>query len=215
MAKTVIAWTLVIFSVLVAANYFLILTRNMFASAGRGGGDLILNQNAPIPASNLKAIDFSIFNQGSPGRNYITQGWGRTSYSYAYIGNWHNGIDVAAAYGAPVYSPGSGIVIATGNQDDYCPGRGFGRYVAVADTQNTLVLWYAHLAAISVATGETVKKGTEIGAVGTSGFETGTHLHFSTFDAIGFSMLAKNNDCGPDANGHDLNPLVYLGTTYR
>lgn len=210
MAKTVIGWTILVFSGLVLVNYFFILTKTMFAGA-YGGGDLTLVHGAPT--ASLKAVDFKIFNKGG-GRNFITQGWGRTPFSSAYIGDWHNGIDIAASYGAPVYSPSRGIVIATGNQDDYCPGRGFGRYVAVADTENKLILWYAHLGTIKVAPGGSVEKGTELATVGSSGFETGTHLHFSIFDAIGFSMLAKNG-CGPDANGHDLNPLVYLGSTYQ
>ncbi len=211
MAKTVIGWTILVFSGLVLVNYVAIITRNMFAGPF-GGGDLAFGQSTP--SASLKAIDFGTFDKGGSGRSYITQGWGRTAFSSAYIGDWHNGIDIAAAYGAPVYSPGAGIVIAAGNQDDYCPGRGFGRYVAVADTENKLVLWYAHLGAIKVAPGGTVEKGTELATVGSSGFETGTHLHFSIFDAIGFSMLAKNG-CGPDANGHDLNPLLYLGSTYQ
>ena len=105
-------------------------------------------------------------------------------------------------------------MIATGNQDDYCRGRGFGRYVAVADGANHLVLWYAHLGKIYVEAGDTVKKGMEIGTVGNTGFETGTHLHFSVFDLNGFSMKNKNG-CGPDPDGKDLNPLSYLGTTYQ
>ena len=213
MAQKVIGWTLAILLGLTVINYFLILTHDAFTA--RGGGDLALVQGNVPTSGTLKAINFDIFNKGGPGPLYVTQGWGRTPFSYEYIGDWHNGIDIAAIYGAPIYSPSDGIVIAIGNQDDYCPGRGFGRYVAVADTQNKLVLWYAHLGTISVARGATIQKGALIGTVGASGFETGTHLHFSIFDAIGFSMLAKNNGCGPDANGHDLNPLVYLGTTYQ
>src|SRR5947207_740425 len=76
---------------------------------------------------------------------YVTQGYGRTSYSSHYPNGWNNGIDLAEAYGTPIHSPSDGTVIATGNQDDFCYRRGFGKYIAVKDETNGLVLWYAHL----------------------------------------------------------------------
>ncbi len=75
-------------------------------------------------------------------------------------------------------------------------------------------LWYAHLGNISVTPGDKLKKGDLIGTVGSSGYETGTHLHFSVFEESGFAILPRNG-CGPDAVGKDVNPLSYLGTTYQ
>src|SRR5579864_4117422 len=127
-----IAFTLLVFFGLVAINYFFTLASHAFS----GEGLLFAGQNN---ANQLAVIDFSFFDKNGPGRSYITQGYGRTPFSYAYPGGWHNGIDIAAAYGAPVYSPTAGTVIATGNQDNYCYRRGFGRYVAVKDGTNNLV----------------------------------------------------------------------------
>jgi murein DD-endopeptidase MepM/ murein hydrolase activator NlpD len=191
-----------IFIILVIGNY-------LFTLAGS-----MLSFHPAARADELSVIDFSFFKKGGVGRSYITQGYGITPYSSIYKGDWHNGIDIAAAYGAPIYSPGEGTVLATGNQDDYCYGRGFGRYVAVDDGANHLVLWYAHLGKISVSPGDHIKKGDQIGTVGASGFETGTHLHFSIFAESGFSMQSRNG-CGPDATGKDLDPLSYLGTVYN
>jgi len=100
-------------------------------------------------------------------------------------------------------------VIAIGDQDNYCPGRGFGKFVAVSDPEDGVVLWYAHLGEIDVAAGRAIGKGTQIGTIGDTGLETGTHLHFSVFDARGFAMMNKNG-CGPDANGRDADPVPYL-----
>lgn len=162
----------------------------------------------------LNSIHFNIFDKGGPGYRYITQGYGSTPYSYMYIDHWHNGIDIAADYGAPIYSPTDGIVIATGDQDNYCPRLAFGRYVVLEDDANHLVLLFAHLADIPVTPLEVVKKGQLIGTVGNSGDETGTHLHFSIFESGTFSM-APAHGCGPYPQGHDVNPFNYLGVVYQ
>ena len=165
-------------------------------------------------AGGLSSINFSIFDKGGDGYKYITQGYGRTPYAYMYINGWHNGIDIAADYGAPIYSPTDATVIATGDQDNYCPRRAFGRFVVVEDETNHLVLMFAHLANIPVTPNEQIKKGQLIATVGDSGDETGTHLHFSIFQATGFSMAAAHG-CGPYPQGHDVDPLDYLGTVYQ
>jgi len=190
--------------------FFLLVGVDFIFNLGKG----LLSYRPAAGADELSEIDFSFWNKGGTGMNYITQGYGRTSFAHAYKDDWHNGIDIAAAYGAPIHSPSEGTVLATGNQDNYCPSRGFGRYVAVSDTGNHLVLWFAHLGKISVSPGDHIEKGDVIGTVGTSGFETGTHLHFSIFDANGFTMQSRNG-CGPDATGKDLDPLHYLGTVYN
>ncbi len=177
-------------------------------------GGLVRAYQSGGSANQLTSIDFSLFDKTGIGRSYITQGYGHTSFSYEYPNGWHDGIDIAAVYGAPIYSPGGGTVLATGDQDDYCPRRGFGKYMAVRDDANHLILWFAHLGTISVSPGSVVKKGTLIGSVGATGFETGTHLHFSIFDENGFSMTPRNG-CGPDPTGRDLDPLSYLGTVYK
>ncbi len=160
-------------------------------------------------ADSLSAISFNLFSKNGKGWSYVTQGYGRTPYSAWYVNGWHNGIDIAARYGAPIYSPREGVVIATGNQDNYCPGRGFGKFVAVSDPGDGVVLWYAHLGQIMVSSGQSIEKGVQIGTIGETGLETGTHLHFSVFEATGFSIKDKNG-CGPDADGRDVNPVPYL-----
>jgi murein DD-endopeptidase MepM/ murein hydrolase activator NlpD len=162
----------------------------------------------------LTSINFNIFDKGGAGYKYITQGYGRTPYSYMYINDWHNGIDIAADYGAPIYSPIATTVLAAGDQDDYCPRIAFGRFIVLEDNVNHLTLLFAHLNDIDVQPGEMISKDQLIGTIGNSGDETGPHLHFSIFEAAGFSM-APAHGCGPYPQGHDVDPLNYLGTTYQ
>lgn len=165
---------------------------------------------APVSSSPaLSSIDFSLFSKDGSGWSYITQGYGRTPYSAWYVNGWHNGVDIAARYGAPIYSPRAGTVIATGDQDNFCPGRGFGKFVAVSDPTDDVVLWYAHLGQIDVSAGQSIVRGTQVGTIGATGLETGTHLHFSVFEAAGFGIKSKYG-CGPDADGRDVDPIPYL-----
>lgn len=159
----------------------------------------------------LPSVNFDLFDPTGIGKSYITQGYGDTPYAYLYANHWHDGVDIAANYGEPIYSATAGTILATGDQDDYCYHRGFGKYVAVADDAQNLVIWYAHLGAIDVSSGANISKGTEIGTVGATGYESGIHLHFSIFDLNGFSMQNRNG-CGPDPTGQDRDPVPFLET---
>jgi murein DD-endopeptidase MepM/ murein hydrolase activator NlpD len=162
----------------------------------------------------LSAINFNLFDKHGKGYNYITQGYGRTADASMYIGDWHNGVDIAARYGASIYSPATTTVLAVGDQDNYCPRRAFGRFIVLQDNAHHLELMFAHLANINVQPGQVVTKDQLIGTVGATGDETGTHLHLSIFQSAGFSM-APAHGCGPYPQGRDVNPLNYLGSVYQ
>jgi len=83
----------------------------------------------------------------------------------------HNGIDLAAERGTTIVSPADGDVIAI--RDDTF----WGKTVRIKHV-NGYETFYAHLGGISVKVGQKVKKGTAIGAVGESGWTTGSHLHY-------------------------------------
>jgi murein DD-endopeptidase MepM/ murein hydrolase activator NlpD len=199
MGGKVFAYFFLIFGVIVLADWLVTGLRNL------AGNFAPLNYRN----SGLAEIDFNFFST-KESRNYISQGYGSTYFSlFNYGDRWHNGIDIAAKYGAPVLAAVSGEVIATGDQDKFCYQRGFGKFVAVKNDGLGLVLFYAHLGTIDVRAGARVGKENKIGAVGASGYETGTHLHFSVFDANGFRMENKNG-CGPNPTGRDLNPMLYM-----
>jgi murein DD-endopeptidase MepM/ murein hydrolase activator NlpD len=83
----------------------------------------------------------------------------------------HLGVDYAAPVGTPVRSVGEGTVEFAGVQN------GYGNVVEVkhGNERNTL---YAHLSRIDVKKGQRVEQGHLLGAVGTTGWSTGPHLHF-------------------------------------
>ncbi|WP_081699920.1 M23 family metallopeptidase [Candidatus Symbiobacter mobilis] len=83
----------------------------------------------------------------------------------------HRGIDYAAPTGTPIRSVGDGVVTFTGRQG------GYGNVVFVQhDAKNSTV--YGHLSRIDVRKGQTITQGQRIGAVGSTGWATGPHLHF-------------------------------------
>jgi len=144
----------------------------------------------------------------------ITQGYGVTSdsqYFYSqgkYKSPSHNGIDIRASIGTPVYAAEDGEVLATGNQDLYCYKSSYGRFVVIRHYNNLTTL-YGHLSLITVKKGDIVKRGQIIGYSGNSGFATGPHLHFTVYFSPTFQM-SKSAYCGPMPIGASVNPLPYL-----
>jgi murein DD-endopeptidase MepM/ murein hydrolase activator NlpD len=88
---------------------------------------------------------------------------------------FHNGVDVAAAYGTDVPSAGPGRVVFAGVQG------GYGQTVVV-EHQDGVRTRYAHLSHIAVSTGAEVEGGALVGRVGSSGRSTGAHLHFEVLE---------------------------------
>ncbi|KWT72312.1 MULTISPECIES: M23 family metallopeptidase [unclassified Variovorax] len=83
----------------------------------------------------------------------------------------HNGVDYAAPTGTAVRSVGDGTVEFAGTQS------GYGNIVIVNHRNNQQTA-YAHLSRIDVKTGQVLTQGQTLGAVGSTGWATGPHLHF-------------------------------------
>ena len=158
----------------------------------------------------LSIIDFDFFSHEQK-RRHVSQNYGATIFSAFnnYTRPWHNGIDIAAPLGTPIYAATDGAVLAIGNQDTFCANRGFGKFVVTRNKKDAQVLLYAHLHRIRVDAGEKITKGEVIGLVGTTGFATAPHLHFSVFEKEGFEMRNKKG-CGPNPEGKDVDPVRYL-----
>ncbi len=86
--------------------------------------------------------------------------------------NPHAGLDVAVGTGAPVKAPAAGVVVDTG---DYF----FNGNTVFVDHGQGLITAYMHLSRIDVRSGQPVKKGEILGAVGSTGRVTGPHLHWA------------------------------------
>ena len=86
----------------------------------------------------------------------------------------HNGIDIAASVGTPIYAAASGRVILAKSGSW---NGGYGNYIIISHPNGTQTL-YAHCNKIYVSNGARVEKGDTIGSVGSTGRSTGSHLHF-------------------------------------
>lgn len=80
-----------------------------------------------------------------------------------------------------VISSTSGVVtnVKTGYADRNANDGSWGNYVQVK--YNNYYIIYAHLKSVSVKKGATIKQGTKIGVMGTSGGSTGVHLHMQVY----------------------------------
>ena len=83
----------------------------------------------------------------------------------------HQGIDLAAADGAPVRATADGVVEQRANDKQY------GRFLLLKHGQG-YESYYGHLKDWDVAQGDSVQAGKTIGWVGTTGKSTAPHLHF-------------------------------------
>jgi murein DD-endopeptidase MepM/ murein hydrolase activator NlpD len=84
----------------------------------------------------------------------------------------HRAIDIGAPTGSAVQVADGGFVSFAGWTD-----VGYG-YLVVVDHANGFATYYAHLSNIYVFAGQSLDRGQVIGAVGSTGWSTGPHLHF-------------------------------------
>ena len=109
-----------------------------------------------------------------PVRGWTTSEFGIRRDPYTSRARMHRGLDIAAAIGTTVNSPADGLIIFTGKDG------AFGK-VVVVDHKNNIMTRYAHLSRIDVTTGDQVKRGEQLGAVGNTGRSTGPHLHYEVW----------------------------------
>lgn len=103
------------------------------------------------------------------------------------MGDFHTGLDMAAAEGTPVVAAHSGRVVKV---QWHHPS--YGNYVLI-DHGNGLQTRYAHAEDLYVSEGQWVEQGTVIMAMGQTGRATGPHLHFEVI-----------------RNGTPVDPRIYL-----
>jgi murein DD-endopeptidase MepM/ murein hydrolase activator NlpD len=98
----------------------------------------------------------------------------------------HQGLDVAAPKGTPIYATADGQVTLAERWGAY--GR-----IVVLDHGNGYETRYAHLHRIAAHEGQHVRRGEKLGKVGRTGNATGYHLHYEVRQ-----------------NGQPLNPIPFL-----
>ena len=86
----------------------------------------------------------------------------------------HTGIDMACPTGTAIKAAMTGTVAFTGYNNTY------GYYVIINHHDNYQTL-YAHMSKILTKKGDRVSQGDKIGLVGSTGYSTGPHLHFTVY----------------------------------
>jgi len=123
---------------------------------------------------------------GTPDMAMMTSSFGYRRDPFNGSGAMHSGIDFKGRSGQPVLSAARGTITHAGWKS------GYGKTVEITHG-NGLMTRYAHLSGIQVKAGQKVKRGIQVGAMGSTGRSTGTHLHFEV-----------------RLNGAAINPLPFL-----
>ncbi len=97
-------------------------------------------------------------------------------------GRPHQGIDIAANSGQPIYAAEAGQVIFAGWM------QGYGRTVILEHQSSQLRTLYAHCSKLETRKGASISRGQRIGAVGRSGNARGSHLHFEVQNKRGLAV---------------------------
>jgi murein DD-endopeptidase MepM/ murein hydrolase activator NlpD len=122
----------------------------------------------------------------TPARGILTSGFGLRRDPITRGRGNHQGVDIAAAPGAPVRAAADGLVTRASRQG------GLGKAVFLSHGYG-LSTRYGHLSEIVVKPGTRVRRGDLIGHVGNTGRSTGYHLHYEVH-----------------LDGQAVNPLAYL-----
>jgi murein DD-endopeptidase MepM/ murein hydrolase activator NlpD len=122
----------------------------------------------------------------TPARGLLTSGFGTRRDPITRGRGNHQGVDIAAAPGAPVRASADGLVTRASRQG------GLGKAVFLSHGYG-LASRYGHLSEITVKPGQRVRRGDVIGHVGNTGRSTGYHLHYEVH-----------------LDGEPVDPLAYL-----
>jgi murein DD-endopeptidase MepM/ murein hydrolase activator NlpD len=97
--------------------------------------------------------------------------FGRRQDPFSGEGAYHTGVDISAPTGTPIRAAADGVVTHAAFSG------GYGRLVVI-DHGNGMQSYYAHLSRYYVLPGQEIRRGEVLGAVGSSGRATASHLHY-------------------------------------
>lgn len=173
--------------------------------------DEIENELNQLDAGKVDQLDLSTLPDFKKSTLYFpvispkkSQGYGKATWTRQY--SFHNGIDFADKVGTPILAADDGKVLAVGNNGKYA----YGKWIAI-DHGNGLVTLYGHLSSQQVSKGKSVKRGEKIGLMGSTGYSTGSHVHFTVFAKSSFEIVPSAKVSGlllP--TGAHVNPEKYL-----
>lgn len=133
-----------------------------------------MEKNLPITLKRARQTQYSL--SGTPSgwptlSTRLTSNFGYRTDPFSGRAAFHAGIDIGGKIGDPVYAAAAGTVITSETSSSR------GNYIVIQHP-NGIQSWYLHLQKSSVAKGEQVTKGQNIGKLGNTGRSTGAHLHF-------------------------------------
>lgn len=134
----------------------------------------VAEEKARLEAENAQARIYNggLFAWPCPGYKRISDEYGNRMHPILGVEKFHNGLDMAASSGTPILAAYDGDVVAA----DY--SGSMGNYIMINHGSGLYTI-YMHCSALYVSKGQTVYKGQNIAAVGSTGRSTGPHLHFS------------------------------------
>jgi len=106
-----------------------------------------------------------------PAKGWLTGRFGGRSDPFTGESAFHQGLDISASKGQPVYATADGTVQTAVYDGEY------GNLIVVKHDFG-MTTRYGHLSAFKAKTGQSVKRGEVIGYVGSTGRATGPHLHY-------------------------------------
>ncbi|WP_236831404.1 M23 family metallopeptidase [Blastococcus sp. KM273128] len=133
---------------------------------------LLAARGATDPSAAFEQQQRSRLAQASAGAGALVDGRVTSCYGTRW-GTNHNGIDIAASIGTPIFAPDGGVVLQAG------PANGFGLAVYIQHPDGTITV-YGHINQYFVTAGQIVTAGQQIAEVGNRGQSTGPHLHIET-----------------------------------
>ena len=137
----------------------------LLAGAEAEAASLLSRSGVTLPASGEKGV--------WPTSGPITSPFGYRVNPIGGYSELHDGVDIAPPCGTPVRAAWTGVVLSARVEG------GWGNRIIV--DSGTYKAAYNHLQTMAVAPGEVVQAGQIIASVGTTGYSTGCHLHFSTW----------------------------------
>jgi len=109
--------------------------------------------------------------EGTGTFNYPIRTYTITSRFGTRWGRMHTGVDFAAPTGTKIYASDGGTVVFSG-------WKGQLGYLVVIDHGSLFETYYGHCSKLLVNAGDKVYQGQNIALVGSTGYSTGSHLHF-------------------------------------
>lgn len=147
---------------------------NELTSETLTAGQQLFLPGAAMDASSLRNAMGELFRMPISAKFRWSSPYGYRIDPIAGVKSFHTGTDMACPTGTPILAAMSGRVTTTGIN------RVYGNYVII-DHGNGYQTLYAHMSKIIASKGQWVSQGTRIGLVGSTGYSTGPHLHFTVY----------------------------------